>query len=341
MKKTVLLMIICFQAALFSQMPAKSVIKFSFTGDMMIGTEYPSPVLPPNDGKTFFNNVKEFFSERDVVIGNLEGAITTVPNSPKNTNGRNVFAFRMPPRYAPYFKEAGYDVLTVANNHALDFGLKGNQDTIRAITSAGIKVTGEKNKLTIIEKNGIKIGVLGYSWYEQFNNLLNIPAAKKLISDSRKSVDILIVVFHGGSEGAKAQNVRPGMEYFYKASRGDVVAFSHAAIDSGADLVVGHGPHVLRGVEKYKNKMIAYSLGNFATYGMFNMAYPSNISVILNVDLDHDGNIFSASLIPIILKYRGIPEYDPKGQGIDNMNRLSKNDFKNPIIFNQQGVMIQ
>lgn len=340
MKKLLAMSLLFLPVILFSQIPMPYVVKCSFMGDMMIGTTYPTKRLPPNDGKTYFNGVKPYLAGRHVVFGNLEGAITKVAKSPKNVNRKRVYAFKMPLHYINYFKDAGFNVLNVANNHALDFGIRGNQETINIVKSKGMVATGEKNKLAIIEKNGIKIGFLGYSWYNQFNNLLDISSAKKLVAESKSKVDVLIVTFHGGAEGVKAAHVPSKMEYFYKTPRGNLRAFAHAVVDSGADVVIGHGPHLLRGVEKYKGKIIAYSLGNFATYGSFSLGYPLNITAILNLDITKSGTVANGEIIPFILKNRGIPQYDSKKQAIGIMNRLSKSDFKQPVLFDKDGKLI-
>lgn len=339
MKKIIIFLLILTSIAttVYSE---SSVVTCTFTGDIMIGTDYPFNALPPNDGKTYFDGVRRFFNE-DILVGNLEGAITTVKNSPKaRMKSKNVYAFRMPVRYAKYFKQASFDVLSVANNHALDFTVQGNIDTIRYIEAQGIKTTGLRNKLTIVERNGIKVGFLGYCWYNRFNSIFDFNAAKKLVSSSKKKVDVLVVYFHGGAEGTKAQRVPKGMERFYNTPRGNLRAFSRVVIDAGADAVVGHGPHVLRGAEWYKGKLIAYSLGNFGTYGRFSLSYPKNISGLLNLTFDKSGKIQGGSIIPTVLVGRGIPQYDSQKRAISIMNRLSRADFKNPVIFDKTGNLL-
>lgn len=340
MKKIIMPIILILLFSVTSVFSQSNTVTCTLTGDIMIGTDYPFNALPPNDGKTYFDGIKQYFNQ-DILIGNLEGAITTVKNSPKaRMKSKNVYAFRMPVRYAKYFKEASFDVLSVANNHALDFTVLGNNHTIKYVEAQGIKTTGQKNKLTVIERNGIKVGVIGYTWYARFNNLLDIKTAKNFVSKSSKEVDVLIVYFHGGSEGTKAKHVPMGMETFYNSRRGNLRAFSRAVIDSGADIVVGHGPHLLRGAEWYKGKLIAYSLGNFATYGRFSLSYPKNISALLDVTFNKEGFIQGGRIVPVVLKGRGIPFYDPQKRAVAIMNNLSKADFKKPAFFDKDGNLI-
>ena len=112
------------------------------------------------------------------------------------------------------------------------------------------------------------------------------------------NADVVIVTMHAGAEGADRTHVPPGTETYLGENRGNVVAFSHAVVDSGADVVIGHGPHVLRGMEWYKGRLIAYSLGNFAGYKVFALGGPLSLSGILRVTLRGDGGFDSGTLVP-------------------------------------------
>ena len=133
--------------------------------------------------------------------------------------------------------------------------------------------------------------------------------------------------FHGGAEGNKALHVPHGQETFYGENRGNLRAFTHMAIDAGADLILGHGPHVLRGMEVYSGRLIAYSLGNFATYGRFNLSGNLGIGAVLEVELDKEGKFIGGKLLPTAQEGRGRPIRDNKARAIDLVRMLSSQDF--------------
>ena len=137
----------------------------------------------------------------------------------------------------------------------------------------------------------------------------------------------MLVTFHGGAEGRDQQRVRAGTETFLGENRGDSKRFARAVIDAGADLVVGHGPHVLRGMEWYKGKLIAYSLGNFGGYKVFSLGGPLSVSAILRVEIRGDGRFESGSIVPTILAGEGIPALDPAEQAHGFVRTLSRQDF--------------
>ncbi|MCX8057827.1 MAG: CapA family protein [Spirochaetes bacterium] len=316
---------------------SQETISLSFVGDIMMGTTYPSDILPPNDGKDLFNDAKPFF-DTDFILGNCEGTFTEQKTSTKDVSKPNNYAFRMPLRYINYLKEANFHILSIANNHSFDFGNKGYIDTIENLKKAGFIVIGEKGNIEIIEKKGLKFGFIGFSWFSHHNNILDLNNTKNFIKECKNKVDLLVVYFHGGSEGESAQRVKNEMEYFLGSPRGNVYQFARIAIDNGADIVVGHGPHVLRGMEFYKGKLIAYSLGNFCTYGMFSMKYPRNISCILKVYYDKNKNFLKGQIIPFILLNKGIPYYDKNKEAIKIINNLSKIDFgENGVKINENG----
>ena len=151
--------------------------------------------------------------------------------------------------------------------------------------------------------------------------------AKKLVQSQAATHDIVIVSFHGGAEGAKAIHTPNGSETFYGENRGDLRTFSRVVIDAGADLVLGHGPHVLRGMEVYNDRLIAYSLGNFATYGRFSLSGNKGLGVILETTLDSEGKFIEGKLIPTKQTGKGIPNIDIDQKAINLIRTLSTDDF--------------
>lgn len=278
----------------------KDTISIVAVGDMMLGSAYRSKAdLPPDDAAGSFKHVKSFL-KGDIVFGNLEGCFLDSGKSTKckDTIGNSCFAFRMPERYAAIYKDAGFDLLSVANNHVGDFGFAGRKRTATLLDSLKINYAGLTSQpYTIFEKDSIKYGFCAFSPNDFTLQITEIDSAKSLVSFLKKQVDIVIVSFHGGGEGAKFEHVPRTNEFFYKEDRGDVYAFSHAVIDAGADIVLGHGPHVTRAVEVYKNKFIAYSLGNFCTYGQFNLNGPNGFAPLLNIKLNNRGDFLYADVV--------------------------------------------
>lgn len=302
-------------------------IRIKVVGDVMLGSNYPKPKLPPDNGKFIFDKVKNELSGADLLIGNLEGTFTTTGKCSKKADNVSCFAFRMPMEYIEYLKDAGFQVMTVANNHARDFGEQGLHDTIRHLRDNKIGYVGPQDEYETITVHGVTIGVIGFYWNDLFNNMMDKEHTKELISDIKEDVDVLVAVFHGGAEGEKALHTRDVTENFLGGSRGNVVNFAHRAIDAGADVVIGSGPHVPRAMEAYKGHLIAYSLGNFCGYELFNMTGPRKDSLILEVELDKDGGYVNGRIIPVILSNEGVPSYDENASSVKLIKGLTKADF--------------
>lgn len=280
----------------------KDTINIIAVGDMMLGSAFPSKSnLPPNDGINSFENVAQFL-KGDIVFGNLEGCFLNSGNSSKciGSNPNSCYAFRMPDRYGNIFKDAGFNVLSIANNHVGDFDARGRKNTAKILDSLQIKYAGQLNKpFDIFEVDSVKYAFCAFAPNENTVSIKNIDSAKKLVSALKAQVDIVIVSFHGGGEGARFEHVTRKTEIFYKENRGNVYAFAHGVIDAGADVVLGHGPHVTRAVEVYKNKFIAYSLGNFCTYGMFSLKGANGFAPLLQLKVNSKGDFLFADIISV------------------------------------------
>jgi len=303
--------------------PSRTV-RLSLTGDIVMGTiEYG---LPPNGGRDLLDPVAPLLTG-DVVIGNLEGTLTTRGANKCGAGGSpNCFAFRTPPGYAPNLRRAGFTVMNLANNHANDFGPVGLSDTVRALTRAGLRETGRPGRYTVVTtRNGVRVAVLGFASYPWANRLEDIPAARRLVRRAAAEADIVVVTFHGGAEGSDRQHVRPGTEFYLGENRGNLTAFSSAVVSAGADLVVGHGPHVLRGMEFRGGRLIAYSLGNFAGWKAFSLGGPLGTSGVLQVTLRADGRFVAGRFRPTYMVPPGAPT--PGGSGVSQVATLSRQDF--------------
>lgn len=301
-------------------------------GDIMLGATYPdSRDMPPNDGKDLLTQVAPILRTADLTFGNLEGPLTEGGVTGKS--GPNSFAFRTPPRYGKYLKDAGFDVVSMANNHANDFGERGRNSTRRTLEALGIAHAGAgQDDVAHLTVGGMSVAVLAFAHNRVSRNVNDVAGAKAAVAKAAQTADIVIVSFHGGAEGSGHQHVPRGTETYFGESRGDLRKFTHAVVDAGADLVFGHGPHVVRGMELYRKRLIAYSLGNFATYGKFGLRGPTALSLVLEVKLatkgaGEVGAFLGGKVHPVVQVGKGIPKLDAKGEVITVLRNLSRADF--------------
>ena len=240
----------------------KKTTKLFFVGDMMLTRGVKSSVDKNFNGDygKLFENLTQL-KEADILFGNLEGDV-----SDKGNNVGSIYSFRMDPKILPVIKNAGFDIVSFANNHVGDWSLTAFKDTLSRLSDVGILKTGagiNKEDATnpiIIEKNGTKFGFIGFSdvgpnWIQAKVDTPGIliasdPKIVEIIKNAKIKSDVLIVTFHWGEEYKLIHNKRQE-------------SLAHTSIDNGADMVIGHHPHVMEDIETYKNKLIVYSLGNF------------------------------------------------------------------------------
>jgi hypothetical protein len=305
-------------------------LSITAVGDIMIGSAYPEKTnLPPDDGTNSFKAVDSFL-KGDIVFGNLEGCFLNNGKSTKckDPNSNSCFAFRMPERYAGIIKNAGFNVLSIANNHVGDFGLAGRNKTVAILDSLNIAYAGlQSHPFSIFEKDSVKYAFCAFAPNENTVSINKVDSAKQLVRRLKAQSDIVIVSFHGGAEGAKHEHVPKRKEIFYGENRGDVHAFAHAVIDAGADVVLGHGPHVTRAVEVYKNKFIAYSLGNFNTYGMFSLKGPNGIAPLVQLKINSKGDFLFADIISVKQDKINRLQLDPENASFYKIKLLTNTDF--------------
>ena len=299
------------------------VVAIVATGDIVMGS---TPNLPSDGGRSFFSDVQTDLAG-DVVLGNLEGTLSTGGGSKCGKGSTNCFAFQTPPSYARWLQQAGFTVMNLANNHAYDFGAGGLRQTTDALARVGLEWTGRPGQVTVQKVAGIRVALVGFAPYPWAQSLTDIAAAKKLVRRAARSADVVVVTMHAGAEGGDRQHVERGTELFLGENRGDSMRFAHAVVDAGADLVVGSGPHVLRGMEWYKGRLIAYSLGNFAGYKVFSLGGPLSTSGILRVTLRGDGKFEAGRLVPTHLVGAGLPAIDPAEVAHGAVRTLSREDF--------------
>ena len=312
-------------------------------GDIMLGSNYPFEYLLPKNDANILQNTQNILKNADITVGNLEGTLFDNDGTPKSCNNPNVcYVFRMPLRYGTYLKQAGFDYLSIANNHSNDFGEIGIKETMKNLYNLGIKYSGIKDiaESAILEKDGKKFGFISFSPNSATVKLNDYNYAKKLISGLKSKVDIVIVMFHGGAEGANAEHITKRHEIFHGEDRGNVYEFAHFAIDNGADIIFGQGPHVTRAVELYKNKFISYSGGNFATFGKINISGSMGIAPIFKIKINNKGDFISGEIIPVRQTYKSFgPFIDSEKLAIKKIISLNKSDFPNGngLSINEEG----
>ena len=332
----------------------------SFVGDINLGTLTLPDGVPPEDGRGLLDAARPSL-QADLVIGNFEGVLgdsgttykcgpegrhvperdSAVATSPprrepasrrrRETAKRLCYAFLTPTALAPRLVEAGFTHLNLANNHANDFGPDGRATTVRLFDSLGVRTYGPLGSIAVdTVRRGdslTAVGLVGFATYPHSYDLLDIERSAAVVDSVRPLVDLLLVTFHGGAEGARALHVPESAESLGREPRGDLRAWARAVIDAGADVVVGHGPHVLRGVEFYRGRPIVYSLGNFLTYRGFNLAGPLGLTGVLRLETGPDLRWRGARFIPMAQLPRRGPEPDSSRAALELMRTLSREDF--------------
>ena len=320
---------------------AQVAVSLKAVGDIIPGTNFPDYRLPENPNY-LFNSVKMFMGEVDILFGNFESTLTDSPYVAKDVSRGMTSAFRTPPTFAPILQTAGFDILSVANNHSFDFGDAGFADTIAYIEQAGMRAVGRKGEIVTLEANGYEIAFIGFSYWDDHNNMNDLTAAAELVRTAQTQADMVVVSVHGGAEGTDALRVRDQTEYFFSENRGNLVRFSRTMVDAGADLILGHGPHVPRAVELYQDKLIAYSLGNFLGYRTLSTVGPLGQSLILQVELNDTGDFLGGRIIPVALDDNGVPYIDNFFESVTLIRQLTANDFPNTgLTIDQMGYLLK
>lgn len=296
-------------------------------GDIMLGSNYPVAYLPDTN---ILKNIESVLQDVDITVGNLEGTLFDEGGTPKKCADPKICPlFRTPSSYGQYLADAGFDYLNLANDHINDFGEQGIMATAVNLEELNIKFSGIENKFetSILKKNGVKYGFVSFAASTAAVKLNDYEKAKRLIAQTKEKADIVIVMFHGGAEGKQAEHLPFDTEIFYGENRGNVVEFARLAVDSGADVVFGQGPHVTRAIELYRDRFISYSGGNFATYGAINTSGISGIAPIFKIITDKQGKFISGTIIPITQAGDKIPKIDPEKTVIERIIYLNHSDF--------------
>jgi poly-gamma-glutamate capsule biosynthesis protein CapA/YwtB (metallophosphatase superfamily) len=282
------------------------------------------------DGATTstFAGIQQFL-HGNLVMANLEGTLASNGSAkcaPYGSDG--CYTFRAAPASARVLRHAGFNVLNVANNHALDYGEAAHLATLAALRGAGIAYDGLPHQIAYVQAGPVKVALIGCAPYRWAQSLLDIPAAQALVRRAKQRADVVIVYMHAGAEGSAADHVTGGPEVFLGEQRGNPLAFAHAMINAGASMVFASGPHTLRGLEWFHGHVVAYSLGNLAGQDTLSTAGPTlSLSALLTLKLDVKGAFLSGRVVPLRLSGEGTPSYDAAHAAIRFLNTLSREDF--------------
>jgi hypothetical protein len=298
--------------------PPATSLTLAWVGDIALNSRL---------GPGAFAGVAHRLRAADLAVGNLEGALSRRGDVKcAGGGGSACFAFVSPPANAGRLRAAGFDVANLANNHALDAGAAGRGDTVAALHAAGIASTGARGQVTIVRRGGVRIALLGFAPYRWASPLLDLGATRRLVRRAARRADLVVVLMHAGAEGTGALHTPRGPEHAYGEARGNARAFAHAAVAAGADLVLGSGPHVIRGVERHRGRLIAYSLGNFAGDPPLVVGGVLGESAIITVRVRADGVALGGRWAAVRIE-GGRPRPDPTGASIALVRRLSRADF--------------
>jgi poly-gamma-glutamate capsule biosynthesis protein CapA/YwtB (metallophosphatase superfamily) len=316
--------------------PDNRTVVITGVGDIMFGTSFPSSrFLPPHDNPLLLlGELADTLSDSDITFGNLEGSFLDDGLPAKKCRDTTIcYLFCMPERYAGALAVSGFNILSLANNHFGDFGLPARIRTMKLLDSLGIYYGGLiESPYSVFSKDSVIYGFCAFAPNAGTVSINNIEEAETIVRTLEDTCDIVIVSFHGGSEGANFQRVPRAEEISFGESRGDVYNFAHRLIDAGADVVFGHGPHVTRAIEVYRERFIGYSLGNFCTYGRFNLSGPNGIAPVMRLIVGTDGRFGSGRIIPVFQTYSGGVRIDPDKRVIRKIRDLTELDFPESVV---------
>ena len=304
---------------------ARRRLSIAWAGDTTLGS-YRG--LPAGHGWQLLGPVAGSLRAADLTAVNHEGTLATTGTSKCGAQpSPHCFAFRGPPENAGSLRRAGVDVANLANNHAFDFGAIGMGQTVHALERRRVGVTGRPGEILVKWVRGVRVAMLGFSTYP-WSSPMNDPAAvHDLVRIAARRAPVVVAFFHAGAEGAGHEHTPPGREHYLGEDRGDVRAFARTAIAAGADLVLGSGPHVLRGIEVHKGRLVAYSLGNLAGYNTFSSRGTMAYSGVLRVTVDRDGRYVRGRFRSLLLDGNGIPGPDAQRRAAALVSKVGREDF--------------
>jgi Bacterial capsule synthesis protein PGA_cap len=306
-------------------------------GDVMMGSDWPQPGMDPrvtpdaDPAQVLGPELSRRFHSADVVFGNFEGTMHTNSDNAKScSNPALCYTFRSPPFHAAYLRRAGFTMMSNANNHSRDFGEANRAITYRNLTGAGIVVSGADTPETRMGiqtlPDGTRFALIAFGHNAGLMQDSDLTRLAEIVRQAQQRADVVIVSCHIGAEGERNNRVTRASETFAGENRGDPYHFAHIAVDAGADIVFCHGPHVPRAIEVYRGRFIAYSLGNFWTYGRMNLNGTAGLAPVASLEVDRTGNLLSAQILSARQTRPGGPVYDPDGAAARQIAALTAQD---------------
>jgi hypothetical protein len=297
-------------------------------GDIMLGTDYPEPRLAADDGAGLLAHAAPVIAAADVGFGNLEGVLLDGGEPVKKcSNPAACYLFRSPTRYAGHLADAGFTVMSLANNHARDFGEIGRDSSMAALAARGISHSGREGDVASWTVRDLDVAMIAFAPFKGAHDLLSLPLAMERVGSLARDHDIVIVSMHAGGEAGDVLHVPFAEEEYRGENRGDVARFARAVVEAGADLVIGHGPHVPRGMEIHDGRLIAYSLGNFATFYGIRVTGNNGLAPLLVVEMDAEGRFLGGRIHSFRQRRPSGPVADASVEAFRLMRDLSLADF--------------
>ncbi len=320
-------------------------------GDIMMGTNFPQDFLDPSlqpgvrADAVLDPALLAILRRGDVTFGNMEGTLFDGTGPHKTCgNPANCYVFRSPEFYAAILADAGFNMMSLANNHSGDFLVAGRTATREALRRAGIVHAGldepGARTGTMTLNDGTRVGLIAFAPNPGTLPINDHGRAESMVRSLAADHDIVVVSFHGGAEGGSATRVPRHTEIFLGENRGDVFAFSRRMIDAGADVVLGHGPHVPRAVEVYNGRFIAYSLGNFWTYARMNIRGLGGVGPVVELHLARDGRLVAGRIHGTRQHGAGVPRLDPANEAAAAIADLTARDLPEvPLTIRSDGTL--
>jgi hypothetical protein len=307
-------------------------------GDTMIGSDYPAEYLDPrvtesgDPASIIGTDLTALFKGADIAFANFEGTMHSSTEGAKAcSNPATCYTFRSPPFHAAFLKRAGFTMLSNANNHSRDFGEANRTTTFKNLTAAGFAVSGADTPDTRFGvqtlADGTKAVLVAFGHNPGLMKVQELARVKTLVQEAATKGSIVIVSCHIGAEGRIHNRITRAPEVFLNEDRGNPFAFARTAVDAGADAVFCHGPHIPRAVEVYKGRFIAYSLGNFWTYGSFNLRDENGLAPVADIRVGKDGSLLSARIVSAKQTKPGSPAFDPSHAAAKQIGMLTARDF--------------
>jgi poly-gamma-glutamate capsule biosynthesis protein CapA/YwtB (metallophosphatase superfamily) len=306
-------------------------VEVALVGHIVLGSAWPKarPWLPSGDGMDLATDAAPLLGGADLVVGNLSVPLTDHDAPRFSRFPDHDYIMRTPGRYAAALRRLGLDVVLAANNHALDAGREGWQESLARLAAVGIDAVGLRGSYVVRRVRGTRVSVVGFTqpYTDAFQAHTPVEAAASLVREAREAADVVIAYVHAGAEGPSARTVLWGPEFVGSEFRGNVVRIGRALAEAGASVVAFVGAHHPRAMEFHRGVLIAYGLGNFLTWGNFNLRAPNHLSLVLRVRFAPDGALEDARVEPVRLRYPGTPFSDPYRWVLPFLRKVSRASF--------------